>query len=1305
MLGVHSPSVHAQEPIKPTANVMVLHGEWIEGYWESQFNRYLYEVLSADQGSTVNVTHEFMGLIELPQAAASPETLAYLQQKADTRSIDLVVALLPLAADFLLAYGDDLFPDTPKVFVVPGADRHADILSRTDAVLIQSSADIGSNLERIFTILPATQQLVVVSGNSPKDQAYLSRAQDALEVSPPDPSVEVRYLVGTPLDELLAEVEQLPERSAIMFLNYSQDEDNRTYITSNMITPFCERANAPVFGFYDSLLGKGIVGGNLTSAEFYGKKAAEIGLEILHGTPPSQLPPVGKVTADLYDWRQLQRWDIPEGRLPPGSIVRYKTSTFWEAYRSYVLTATGVIAVQVMLIAALIITLSRRRRAERRLSQQERFVSAVTDTAPAVIYVYDMAAQRNIYSNRGIGQLLGYGPAEIQSMGAALFPTLIHPEDMDHVVDFQKTIMEAADEDILEIDYRMKHRDGHWTAIHSYERPFSRNPDGSVAQKIGIGIDITERKHAEEELRQKDYIIESASSAMATSDLDGRMTYANPAFLEMWGFDHPDELLGKPFTEHWMVADVFDEVMDALRNQGKWSSETLARRRDGSIFDVQVSAALVRDREGNPVGFMSSSVDSSERKQAETAFLESRQRYQTLAENVSVGIWHANPDGSGDYINPKLAGISGLAPEEAKGDGWATALHPEDRERVFGEWVAFVKGEAPYHSVYRFKRPDGEIRWVVGQAVSVYDRNGEITGHIGSMTDITERKRAEEALRQYTERLRILHEIDRAILEARSPEATAYAALDGLRELVPCQRATITLYDLDANEAIVFATRLNGETRLPRGTRVPVSRHTIDMMWQGKVEVFEDLQALADLSIAHRTLLQEGMRSHVHGPLMVRGELIGSFTLSAAEPGGFPPEQIEIAREVADQLAIALQQSYLYEQVQRHAQELEQRVADRTRELSALYEVAAVASESLDVQSVFAQSLDRVMVAVRANTGVIYLWDEGEELLHLTALAGLPPDLAAQAEAQSGSARQGLIGHVIERNEPLVIPDIATDPRVVLRTSPPLSGPYAGVPMRVRGHTLGVLAVLRWGEEREFNDQEVALLSSIADQVGVVVDSAWLRERAEQAAVLEERQRLARDLHDSVTQSLYSVTLMAETGRRSAEGEDLETVSRYLGRLGDVAQQALKEMRLLIYELRPPVLEREGLVGALQQRLEAVEGRAGVEARLLVEGEVELPALVEGALYRIALEALNNALKHASATAVTVRISPDGEAISLEVADNGRGFDPAATRGGGGMGLTTMRERAERLGGTMTILSAPGEGTRVKVSIGTGGGH
>ncbi len=200
-------------------------------------------------------------------------------------------------------------------------------------------------------------------------------------------------------------------------------------------------------------------------------------------------------------------------------------------------------------------------------------------------------------------------------------------------------------------------------------------------------------------------------------------------------------------------------------------------------------------------------------------------------------------------------------------------------------------------------------------------------------------------------------------------------------------------------------------------------------------------------------------------------------------------------------------------------------------------------------------------------------------------------------------------------------------------------------------------------------------------------------------ATLQERQRLARELHDSVTQSLYSVTLLAETGRRLAAAGDLQRATDYLARVGETGQQALKEMRLLVYELRPLALEREGLVGALQLRLDAVERRAGVDARLRLEGSVALAPAIEAELYNIAQEALNNALKHAGAAVVMVTIRSVDGAIELIVADQGRGFNPAAARDSGGLGLVSIRERAERLGATVTIASRPGQGTAVCVHL------
>nr|WP_255604240.1 sensor histidine kinase [Oscillochloris sp. ZM17-4] len=233
-------------------------------------------------------------------------------------------------------------------------------------------------------------------------------------------------------------------------------------------------------------------------------------------------------------------------------------------------------------------------------------------------------------------------------------------------------------------------------------------------------------------------------------------------------------------------------------------------------------------------------------------------------------------------------------------------------------------------------------------------------------------------------------------------------------------------------------------------------------------------------------------------------------------------------------------------------------------------------------------------------------------------------------------------------------------------------------------------------DERRRQAEQLAATNS--DLERQIAENERLRQQAAERAILEERNRLARDLHDSVTQSLYSLTLFAEASQRLLSGGSGERAAAYLGRIGETAQQTLKEMRLLVYELRPLALERTGLVGALQQRLEAVEGRAGVAARLRVEGAIALAPAAEEGLYHIAQEALNNALKHAHAQTVEIRLTATDAHLRLTVEDDGQGFNPHQERGGG-MGLVSMHERAAGLGATLDIASVPGTGTQVRLEL------
>jgi signal transduction histidine kinase len=290
-----------------------------------------------------------------------------------------------------------------------------------------------------------------------------------------------------------------------------------------------------------------------------------------------------------------------------------------------------------------------------------------------------------------------------------------------------------------------------------------------------------------------------------------------------------------------------------------------------------------------------------------------------------------------------------------------------------------------------------------------------------------------------------------------------------------------------------------------------------------------------------------------------------------------------------------------------------------------------------------------------------------------------------------------LAGQVVRQGEPVVLNDPALFERARVYQWPSDLSALLAVPLHVNGGVIGVLDVVN--KAGGFSEEDVPVMSVFANQAAMAIEHARLQQQAEQLAVLGERQRLARELHDSVTQSLYSVTLYANAAILALEAGKRDVTAGYLQELQETAQEGMRDMRLLIFQLHPPVLETEGLVAALQARLAAVEGRTGLQIEFRVEAERRLPIAIEAELYWIAQEALNNVRKHATARHVTVHLHFTAATICLEVLDDGVGFDPqtvAAERRGG---LRTIAERTARVGGRLTYESKPGEGTRVMVEV------
>lgn len=374
-------------------------------------------------------------------------------------------------------------------------------------------------------------------------------------------------------------------------------------------------------------------------------------------------------------------------------------------------------------------------------------------------------------------------------------------------------------------------------------------------------------------------------------------------------------------------------------------------------------------------------------------------------------------------------------------------------------------------------------------------------------------------------------------------------------------------------------------------------------------------------------------------------------------------------------------------EIRKLATELTQRVQRRTDELAALYEVTALAGESLDLETILARALNSVLGAAQAVQGTIHLAGETTRPVAQEGFIDL------HAASQFGDEPAAWI---IAHNEPLFRAEDCSAIKFDLPDG------YTGVPIRAGSRVLGALGVnLTATNHAPIEPDLASLLTAIADHLGIVVESIQLRQKAEQAATLEERSRLARELHDSVTQLMYSINLFAKAGKDAYRLDNVAQGEKYLTRLQDTARQALKELRLLLFELRPPELEQEGLIGALQLRLDAVEGRAGVKIQFLVDVDAALPHTYEETLYAIAQEALNNALKHANAALVTIQLQIHIDKINLIITDDGIGFDPQDTARRGGLGLITMRERTDALGGKLLIRSVPDQGTSIQVILTT----
>ena len=397
--------------------------------------------------------------------------------------------------------------------------------------------------------------------------------------------------------------------------------------------------------------------------------------------------------------------------------------------------------------------------------------------------------------------------------------------------------------------------------------------------------------------------------------------------------------------------------------------------------------------------------------------------------------------------------------------------------------------------------------------------------------------------------------------------------------------------------------------------------------------------------------------------------------------------------------------------------ELEERTVEserRSREIEVLYRADQELYRNLQLDQVLQTLVDTAVEILEADKGSLLVWDERHERLVARAVKNFSPETVPRMTFTPG---QGLAGWVAVTGEPAIILDAARDPRVS-RTIVDLEGisAFMQVPIKVKGQVFGVFSV-DFVRRRELGQGDLQLLTALAERAALAIQNAQLYENTQKAAVVEERSRLARELHDAVTQTLFSASLIAEALPGAWE-QDHGDGRRLLQELRQLSRGALAEMRALLLELRPATLAEAKLENLLRQLGEAVAGREGIRVAVSTESVDGMPSEVRVAFYRIAQEALNNVVKHASASRVSIRLQPDPETgsgqpalspqalpeskngasrgVVLIVQDDGQGFDPEQIAPEH-LGLGIMHERAQTIGAELVVESQPGCGTQITV--------
>ena len=522
-----------------------------------------------------------------------------------------------------------------------------------------------------------------------------------------------------------------------------------------------------------------------------------------------------------------------------------------------------------------------------------------------------------------------------------------------------------------------------------------------------------------------------------------------------------------------------------------------------------------------------------------------------------------------------------------------------------------------------------------------------------------------------------------AIVQQRDVERVLATVANHVRGLTSSEHVLISLVREDA-PGLDVVMAVGPRAQEMYDLRVPVEGSLASVAIETR-----EAQFSADAPNDPRVYAPNIARANVHNllivPLVTQDRVLGVITAINKRAGAFDTGDLETVSVMANLAAVAFENAHLYGLSEQHA-----------LELKALNEIGQRISRSLALDTVLRVIVTASAQLLRAEHSVLFLVEDNRLLARASyGRDSMPARLRYEP-------KDSVSGYVVRRGFPVIIHDVAQDGRIV-RDMPDAEGirSLLEVPVHIGGAIAGVLVV---GSNRPhaFDDSQQELLSALASQAAIAIDNARLYEQAGELAVLEERNRMAQELHDTLAQGFTGIVLQLEAAEQVL-AEQPEEALTHLTRARSLARASLAEARWSVWNLRPPSLEN-GLPDAIQQALVVCTADNRVTGHFVVDGEpYEIPVEAQKALLRIAQESFTNLRKHAQASNVWATLVYAPDEVTITVRDDGVGFDPTtrppSRAQGGGMGLSGMRERAQKVRASFTLQTAPGQGTIIEVRL------